>query len=49
MANKRDYYEVLGVAKTATPEELKNNSTNPWVRQFFNRQAEPEMQKAAAN
>lgn len=23
MASKRDYYEVLGVAKTATPEELK--------------------------
>ena len=21
--DKRDYYEVLGVAKTATPEELK--------------------------
>ena len=24
MANKRDYYEVLGVSKTATHEELKN-------------------------
>ena len=23
MAIKRDYYEVLGVGKTATPEELK--------------------------
>ena len=23
MANKRDYYEVLGVAKTATDDELK--------------------------
>ena len=23
MADKRDYYEVLGVAKTATPEEIK--------------------------
>ena len=23
MANKRDYYEVLGVSKTATDEELK--------------------------
>ncbi len=23
MANKRDYYEVLGVSKTATPDELK--------------------------
>ncbi len=23
MANKRDYYEVLGVSKTATPEEIK--------------------------
>ena len=23
MANKRDYYEVLGVSKNATPDELK--------------------------
>ena len=23
MAEKRDYYEVLGVSKTATPEEIK--------------------------
>lgn len=23
MANKRDYYEVLGLAKGATPEEIK--------------------------
>ena len=24
MAEKRDYYEVLGVSKTATPEEIKS-------------------------
>ena len=23
MENKRDYYEVLGVQRTATPEEIK--------------------------
>ena len=25
MANKRDYYEVLGVSKTATEDELKQS------------------------
>jgi phospholipid/cholesterol/gamma-HCH transport system ATP-binding protein len=26
---------------TGRPEELRDHSPNPWVRQFFNRQAEP--------
>ena len=28
MDNKRDYYEVLGVAKTATKDELKRHTGN---------------------
>ena len=28
MANKRDFYEVLGVEKTATDEELKNTKVS---------------------
>jgi phospholipid/cholesterol/gamma-HCH transport system ATP-binding protein len=31
---------------TGTPEDLKNHSPNPWVRQFFNRQAEPSPEPA---
>jgi len=34
---------------TGTPEDLKNHSPNPWVRQFFNRQAEPSPDTAIAN
>jgi phospholipid/cholesterol/gamma-HCH transport system ATP-binding protein len=34
---------------TGHPEDLKRNSKNTWVRQFFNRQAEPEMGGIAAN
>jgi len=29
---------------TGRPEELRDHSPNPWVRQFFNRQAEPDAQ-----
>jgi phospholipid/cholesterol/gamma-HCH transport system ATP-binding protein len=30
-----------GIIGTGRPEELRDHSPNPWVRQFFNRQAEP--------
>ena len=32
--------ERKAIIATGLPEELKNNSPDPWVRQFFNRQAE---------
>jgi phospholipid/cholesterol/gamma-HCH transport system ATP-binding protein len=32
--------ERKAIIATGSPEELKNNSPDPWVRQFFNRQAE---------
>lgn len=31
------------IAAAGTPEELRDKSTNPWVRQFFNRLAETEI------
>jgi phospholipid/cholesterol/gamma-HCH transport system ATP-binding protein len=34
---------------TGAPEDLKNHSPNPWVRQFFNRQAEPSVDPATTN
>ena len=34
---------------TGTPEDLKNHSPNPWVRQFFNRQAEPLLDRSTTN
>jgi phospholipid/cholesterol/gamma-HCH transport system ATP-binding protein len=33
------------IIATGKPEELQKNSDNPWVRQFFNRQAELEVSK----
>jgi phospholipid/cholesterol/gamma-HCH transport system ATP-binding protein len=30
-----------GIIGTGTPQALRDHSPNPWVRQFFNRQAEP--------
>ena len=38
-----------GIIGTGTPEELKQNSPNPYVRQFFNRQAELQTQNAKSN
>jgi len=38
-----------GIIGTGTPEELKQNSPNPYVRQFFNRQAEPQMPNPKSN
>lgn len=33
--------KTRGIIGEGTPEDLQKNSPNPWVRQFFNRQAEP--------
>jgi phospholipid/cholesterol/gamma-HCH transport system ATP-binding protein len=33
------------IVATGKPEELRDESDNPWVRQFFNRQAESEISK----
>jgi phospholipid/cholesterol/gamma-HCH transport system ATP-binding protein len=33
--------KTKGIIGTGWPEELRDHSPNPWVRQFFNRQAEP--------
>jgi phospholipid/cholesterol/gamma-HCH transport system ATP-binding protein len=32
---------VRKIVATGTPSELRDGSDNPWVRQFFNRAAEP--------
>lgn len=34
--------EAKTIVATGKPEELRDQSDNPWVRQFFNRQAEPD-------
>ncbi len=34
--------ETKTIVASGRPEELRDNSDNPWVRQFFNRKAEPE-------
>ena len=31
---------VKGMVETGDPKHLRDHSTNPWVRQFFNREAE---------
>ena len=33
--------KTKGIIGTGRPEELRDHSPNPWVRHFFNRQAEP--------
>jgi phospholipid/cholesterol/gamma-HCH transport system ATP-binding protein len=33
---------VKGMVETGDPKHLRDHSTNPWVRQFFNREAESE-------
>lgn len=38
-----------GIIGTGTPEDLKNHSPDPWVRQFFNRQAEPSLDRTTNN
>ncbi|PWU13614.1 MAG: polyamine ABC transporter ATP-binding protein [Verrucomicrobia bacterium] len=37
-----------GIIGTGKPEELRDHSPNPWVRQFFNRQAEAPPQVSLA-
>jgi phospholipid/cholesterol/gamma-HCH transport system ATP-binding protein len=41
--------QTRGIIAAGKPEELRDHSPNPWVRQFFNRQAEPAAQTPAAN
>jgi phospholipid/cholesterol/gamma-HCH transport system ATP-binding protein len=31
------------IVATGRPQELRDHSKNPWVRQFFNREAEAEV------
>ena len=38
--------EVKTIVATGEPHELQENSDNPWVRQFFNRQASNEADKS---
>jgi phospholipid/cholesterol/gamma-HCH transport system ATP-binding protein len=38
--------EVKTIVATGEPHELQANSDNPWVRQFFNRQASNEADKS---
>jgi len=33
--------ESKSIIGTGKPQELRDHSPNPWVRQFFNRQAKP--------
>jgi phospholipid/cholesterol/gamma-HCH transport system ATP-binding protein len=33
--------KTKGIIGTGRPDELRDHSPNPWVRQFFNRQAQP--------
>lgn len=41
--------KTKSIIGTGAPEELKMHSPNPWVRQFFNRQAEPELENVKTN
>lgn len=41
--------KTRSIIGTGTPEELQKHSPNPWVRQFFNRQAEPELDAVKPN
>ncbi len=34
--------KVKGIVATGRPSDLRDNSDNPWVRQFFSRQAAPQ-------
>jgi ABC-type transporter Mla maintaining outer membrane lipid asymmetry ATPase subunit MlaF len=33
---------INGIVATGKPQELRDHSPNPWVRQFFNRDAESD-------
>ena len=41
--------KTRGIIAEGRPAELRDHSSNPWVRQFFNREAEPAVAPATAS
>jgi phospholipid/cholesterol/gamma-HCH transport system ATP-binding protein len=41
--------KTKGIIGTGTPQDLRDHSPNPWVRQFFNRQAEPDLRQTTSS
>jgi phospholipid/cholesterol/gamma-HCH transport system ATP-binding protein len=41
--------KTRGIIAEGGPEELRDHSPNPWVRQFFNREADPPAAPSTSN